>query len=203
MIKLVKRATMGQTVLLLLELLPATQVRAGPAGLALFDLPTLPNLETFGQYPILQFGAVLIGFIVTVAGLLGWKKGEKIGREASEASSSSHNVPVAELHFDGPIRAIFEGISDIKGRQLVARLEIKDDIAALLSMSRNSIIDKMAVLEGDLRDCIRDSLRDGNTATENRTRDVLNSINSLHERVDEIIRNQAVIIERSKKAGRG
>jgi hypothetical protein len=146
---------------------------------------------------------VLIGFIVTVAGLLGWKKGEKIGREASEASSSSHNVPVAELHFDGPIRAIFEGINDIKGRQLVARLEIKDDIAALLSMSRNSIIDKMAVLEGDLRDCIRDSLRDGNTATENRTRDVLNSINSLHERVDEIIRNQAVIIERSKKAGRG
>jgi hypothetical protein len=191
--KIIRWAMVDQGVLLLLELLPTTQLRASPV----FDLPTLPSFDALGHYPILQFGAVLIAFVMTVAGLLGWRKGEKIAKAEQAAA------PVAELHFDGPIKGIFDALSDIKGRQLLARLEFKDDVALLLSSSRNSIIDRVAALDADMRDCVSGAFRDSNNAMENRTRDVLNSINSLHERVDEIIRNQVIIIERAKKTGRG
>jgi hypothetical protein len=162
-----------------------------------FDLPTLPSFEALGHYPILQFGAVLIAFVMTVAGLLGWRKGEKIAKAEQAAA------PVAELHFDGPIKGIFDALNDIKGRQLLARLEGKDDVALLISAMRTVIIDKLDALDTGMRDCVAGAFRDSNSAMENRSRDVLNSINSLHERVDEIIRNQVIIIERAKKTGRG
>jgi hypothetical protein len=195
------RAVADQSVLLLLEFLPATQVRANQA---LIDIP-IPGVETFGNYPILQLGAVLIAFAVTVAGILGWKKGEKLGKDRAAEVTVNTGPPVAELHFDGPIKATFDALSDIKARQLLMRLEIKDDLAVLLSGSRNTIIDRLTALQADLRDCIHDSLRDGNNATENRVRDLAGNINSLHERVDELIRNQSTIMSQLaiRKTGRG
>jgi hypothetical protein len=180
---------LDQGVLLLLELLLTTQLRASPA------LVDLPMPEALGNYPILQFGVVLITFIVTCAGILGWKKGEKSTKDTSvEVNLGPQQPPVAELHFDGPIKGIFDALQDIKGRQLLFRLEIKDDVAALLSQSRNVIVD-----------CIHDALRDSNAATENRVRDLTVNMNSLHERVDDLIKNQATIMERLsiKKTGRG
>lgn len=192
-----------QSILLLLELLPTTQLLASPLASPLFDLPAIPNLDMFGKYPILQFGVVLVAFIVTVAGLLGWKKGEKLGKDAAAVAAAS-SAPVAELHFDGPIRGIFESLSDIKARQLLARLEIKDDFAVMLSGSRNTIVDKLALVQADIRDCIADAVRDQNTQTENRVRDLATNLGTVHERIDELMRVLAAIEDRlPRKAGRG
>lgn len=165
-----------------------------PLAFPLFEVPTVPNLDAFGNYPILQFGVVLIGFIVTVAGLLGWKRGERLGREA--AANLPENPPVAELHFDGPIKGIFEDLRDIKAHQLLARLENKEDVAVMLSASRNAIIDKLAAVQADMRSCIADAVRDQNTQTENRVRDLANNMGEIHKRIDELMRTQATILER-------
>jgi hypothetical protein len=195
---------LGQTVAdqsaqLLLGLLLTTRLSASPvASQLLIDIPSVPNLDGFGHYPILQFGVVLIAFIVTVAGLLGWKRGEK----ATQATAAPETV--AELHFDGPIKGVFDALSDLKARQLLLRLEFKDDLAIMLSGSRNTIVDRLGVLEGDIRDCIANAGRDHNAATENRIRDVVVNLNSLHERVDKMMNTLATIEDRiPRKAGRG
>jgi hypothetical protein len=173
----IRNVLRGQSALLLLELLPVTRATAGPLVLPLFDIPTLKDID-FGHYPILQFGLVAIAFIVTTAGLLGWKKGERLGKEAA----ANNAAPVAELHFDGPIRGIFDALGDIKARQLLARLEIKDDVAVLLSTSRGAIVD---VVES----CIRDH----EAAMERRFSDTNNNLNSLHLRLDDIMKSLAHI----------
>jgi hypothetical protein len=199
LMRVTRRAIMDQGVLLLLELLPTTQLIANPLASPLLDIK-MPGLDFFGPYPILQFGIVLIAFIMTVAGLLGWRKGEKIGREQAAAAS----VPVAELHFDGPIKGMFDGLNDIKARQLLARLEIKDDVAILLSQMKTGIVDKLAAVQSDIRDCIGDAVRDQNAQTENRVRDLANNLHTVHERIDELMRVLATIEDRlPRKAGRG
>ena len=191
--KRIRQTIQDQSALLLLELLPTTQLIASPLASPLLDIPTLPNLDAFGHYPILQFGIVLIGFIVTVAGLLGWKRGERLGRENAATNATVAAAPVAELHFDGPIRGIFEDLRDIKARQLLARLEIKDDFAVLLSGSRNSVIDKLAALQGDNREVIENCIRDHEATMENRFRDLNSSINviqvRLNQRIDELMKS--------------
>lgn len=195
-------ALVAQNGLSLLALLLTTPLTAKPLAFPLLEIPIIPDLDVFGKYPILQFGIVVIAFVVTVAGLLGWKKGEKAGKE--QAALAPSTVPVAELHFDGPIRAIFEGLSDIKARQLLARLEIKDDFAVLLTGSRNSIVDKLALVQADIRDCIASAVRDQNTQTENRVRDLATNLGTVHERIDELMRLLSQIEDRlPRKAGRG
>jgi hypothetical protein len=155
-----------------------TQLSASPLVLPLFEVPAIPNFDGFGQYPILQFGAVLLAFFMSIAGLLGWKRGERLGKE----NAANNSAPVAELHFDGPIKGIFDGLSDIKARQLLARLELKDDVALLLSTSRGAIVD-----------VIENCIRDHETAMERRFSDVNTNINSLHARLDDIMKSQAHI----------
>jgi hypothetical protein len=183
----IRNVLRDQSALLLLASLPTTQLSASPLVLPLFDIPTLKDID-FGHYPILQFGLVAIAFIVTVAGLLGWKRGERLGKEAA-----ANVAPVAELHFDGPIKGIFDALSDIKARQLLARLEIKDDMAVLLSGSRNMIIDRLGVLQSENREVVEKNIRDHEASMERRFSDVNTNINSLHARLDDIMKSQAHI----------
>jgi hypothetical protein len=167
------------------------------------DLPgrTPEALERLlGPYPILQFAAAAIVVVVTAIGALAWLKGEKWGKASAEAEKvSASQPPAVQLYFDGPLKAIFETLNDIKGRQLVGRLEIKDDFAALLSTSRHSLIDKLASVQAEVIERVSEVLRDHESGMENRFRD-LNSnvngntnridqnVNATHTRIDEIVK---------------
>lgn len=81
------------------------------------------------------------------------------------------------VDFSGPLKDIGEQLGDIKGRQLIARLEIKDDFAALLSSTRHALANNMITVQADINDNIENRFRDTNT-----------NINSIHQRVDEMMR---------------
>jgi hypothetical protein len=158
------------------------------------DLPMLPK-EVFGPYAILQFAAALVGFSIVVVGGLLALRGERKRKDAATAagvaaSSAGAAGPALEVYFNGPLK-------DIKGRQLIGRLEIKDDFAVLLSTSRNNIVDKIALLQNDINSTTMEVLRDHEAAMENRFRDIHSAIggnlNSIHARLDIVLQQLAKI----------
>jgi uncharacterized protein YukE len=84
-------------------------------------------------------------------------------------------------------------LNDIKARQLLARLEVKDDMAVLLSGSRNTIIDRLGVLQSENREVVEKNIRDHEASMERRFSDVNTNINSLHARLDDIMKSLAHI----------
>lgn len=196
----------GQLLCCLLELLPekaiAGRLLTSTLLMPLLDLPgkAPDSLERLlGPYPILQFAAAAIVVVVTAVGALAWLKGEKWGKASAEADKASGTqTPAVQLYFDGPLKAIFETLNDIKGRQLVGRLEIKDDFAALLSSSRHSLLDKMMSSQSEIIERIAEVLRDHDLNMDNRFRDLNNvatnstdrietNVNSVHQRLDLVL----------------
>jgi hypothetical protein len=148
-------------------------------SIPLLDLPGHgpESLERLlGPYPILQFAAAAIVVVVTAVGALAWLKGERWGKASAEAEKFNATQPAVQMYFDGPLKAIYETLNDIKGRQLVARLEIKDDFAVLLSTSRHTLVEHANEL-----------VRDHETNMDNRFRDLNNNVNALHTRIDQLI----------------
>jgi hypothetical protein len=115
---------LGHALLLSLELFPTILHSQPLTQHALMEVQH-PSFDAIalGPYPILQFGAAAIGFLITTMGVLAWFRGERLGKANLLAPEAP---PVAELHFDGPLKDIYSKMSDIRAHQLLARLEIKD-----------------------------------------------------------------------------
>jgi hypothetical protein len=153
--------------------------------------PLKQGIEALGPFPILQMGAAVSLFIVICIGSLLFLKGMKLGKSNAEANVApvggpTNAAPAMELYFNGPLKAIFEMLSDIKGRQLIGRLELKEDFAILLSQSRHSLGDKLVTVQASVHDCVVEGLRDQSAALENRFRDLNGNINQIHHRMDDM-----------------
>jgi hypothetical protein len=153
--------------------------------------PLKQGIEALGPFPILQMGAAVSLFIVICIGSLLFLKGMKLGKSNAEANVApvggpTNAAPAMELYFNGPLKAIFEMLSDIKGRQLIGRLELKEDFAILLSQSRHSLGDKLVTVQASVHDCVVEGLRDQSAALENRFRDLNGNINQIHNRMDDM-----------------
>lgn len=98
----------------------------------------------------------------------------------SKAENASNANPAIEVYFNGPLKAIFETLTDIKGRQLIARLELKEDFAVLLSQTRNNLASSIAQVQEDINDQL-----------ENRFRDTNGNINGVHTRLDDVMKSLA------------
>jgi hypothetical protein len=159
--------------------------------------PMKQGIEALGPFPILQVGAAVSLFIVICIGSLLFLKGMRLGKSNAEASVSvggpTNAAPAMELYFNGPLKAIFEMLSDIKGRQLVGRLEMKEDIAILLSQSRHSLGDKLVTVQASVHDCVVEGLTAQSSALENRFRDLNGNINQIHQRLDDVVKTLARI----------
>lgn len=104
-------------------------------------------------------------------------KGMKIGKGPEAAAMTS---PALEVYFNGPLKAIFEALTDIKGRMLVVRLETKEDFAVLLSQTRHNLANSMVQVQEDINDNL-----------ENRFRDTNSNVNSIHSRLDDVMKSLA------------
>jgi hypothetical protein len=152
---------------------------------------TLPGVDSIlGQYPILQFGVAIIVFVCSVVGTLLLKRGEKLGRDSLvEASTPPPINPAApiQMFFDGPLKAIFESLQDIKGRQLVGRLEMKEDVSVLIANSRHTVLDRLQVIQIDINNTVMEAMRDFNTVAAERSRELNHNINNVHTRLDQVM----------------
>lgn len=156
---------------------------------ALETNPIKTGIEALGPFPILQMGAALLLFMIIGIGSFLFLKGMKFGKgnEDKERPVSS----ATEVYFNGPLQAIFEALTDIKGRQLIARLEMKEDFAVLISASRHALADKLIIVQDNVNDAMADAVRNHETSMENRFRDANTNINSLHSRMDDVMRSLA------------
>jgi hypothetical protein len=82
------------------------------------------------------------------------------------------------MFYQGPLKAIFDLLTDIRGRQSLNRLEVRDEFAQLLSAQPQCNLHTVGT-----------ALRDLEARNENRFRDVMENINSVHERIDGVNEN--------------
>lgn len=157
-----------------LLLLYTTPVTAEPA------YPAIP-LGGLDGYPTLKLlAAMLTVFIPALGALLYLKanyfkpKDEPITIDVGGVKIDAANV----MFYQGPLKAIYDLLTDIRGRQALNRLEVRDDMAALLSQSRTA-----------LDASVGNALRDFETRHDRRIETVQNNINSLHERIDDVNEN--------------
>lgn len=169
-----------------LTLAQTVTLAPSPSYLAKSEATGIPGIpmEALGQFPILQFVAGLMTLMIFGAALLLWLKARLPKDEQPAANPFAGNTVDATtaIYFTGPLKAIFEGINDIKARQLLNRLETKDDFAGLLSDQRRQIQD---VIE-------RSNAADlqSRTAAEARVTD---NINAVHERIDDVAQSLVTI----------
>lgn len=157
--------------------------------------PKIP-LDSLGQFPILQlFGGILTILIPVMAWLLYLKAAYFKGKPAEPISVDVSGVKIDAanvMFYQGPLRAIFDLLTDIRGRQSLSRLEVRDDFAGLLSASRNTLADNVGTMITDLE-----------ARQENRFRDLRDNINSVHTRIDgvneNLIRIDTILDNRGRK----
>jgi len=153
--------------------------------------PPIP-LEGLDNYPTLKLLAALLTVLIPAAGALLYLKASYF-KPKSEAVhmdvGGGVKIDAANVMFyQGPLKAIYDLLTDIRGRQGLARGETREDIAQLLSQSRQQIDSNVG-----------NAIRDLETRAENRFRDVRDNVNSVHERIDEVNANLirvATLLER-------
>lgn len=159
-------------IVLILPMLMATAI-AGEGG------SHIPGTELLGPFPILQFFAALIVLVVIGAAGFVWLKGQK-----SNEPLSAPRAPEAaiQLFFDGPLKAIFEYLQDIRTRVSGLRMEMRDEFAQLLSSHRATVIREIETSRDDTRREMKDGMDDIN--------DKLKDINDILVRMDERDKNK-------------
>lgn len=146
------------------------------------SIPTI-HLESLDQFPTLKlFAAILTVILPLIGGLLYLKAAyfkPKPEQPITFDASGGVKIDAASVMFyQGPLKAIFDLLTDIRGRQSLSRLEVREDFAALLSANRKAICDTVGT-----------ALRDLEARNENRFRDVMENVNSVHERIDGVNEN--------------
>jgi hypothetical protein len=134
-----------------------------------------PALEALGPYPILQFFAALIILIVVGIGGLAWLRGEKQAKADAAIQPLDHpRSPegAVQLFFDGPLRAIFDSLTRLEAAMAVGKLENKDVVAALLSATRNTVLDAMTQAQAEVEGSMEINRRDAVEALHDLTAEV-------------------------------
>lgn len=154
-----------------------------------------PWSAVLGQYPILQFIVAVMTVVVISASALSYLKAGMFKAKEPvrvEGDQVKINADTA-MFYSGPLKAIFDLLTNIHAHQLLARLEHKDDVAALMSSSRHTILNKMADVQAEICEVVGDGFRDQEAHTENRVRDLNANVNALHTRLDGMQQSMARI----------
>ena len=142
------------------------------------DVAHIAN-DMLGPFPILQFFAALLVFAMVAVGGFAWIKGQKLNEPLSAPRAPEGAI---QLFFDGPLKAIFDYLQEIRQRQISNRLEVKDDIAVIISNQRNTLSAEIEDSKRSLQKCMEDGFR--------QMHDRLDDFNNLLVRMDERDKNR-------------
>jgi hypothetical protein len=135
---------------------------------------TIPSITMEGLPVALQYIAGIMTLLTFGTALLAWYRTNKPRTKTVNRLPEYEDVSTA-IYFTGPLKAIFDTIQDIKGRQILNRMEAKDDIAAMLSDQRRQLADHIERIGPNVGSQL--------TAAEHR---VNANINSVHSRIDDM-----------------
>lgn len=147
-----------------------------PLSLAKSD--TIPETlaPLMSSDPMLRYIAGAMTLMTFAAALLAWYKASKPKSDELAAAPKLEGDSVTAIYFTGPLKAIFDLLTEIKALLLLLRLQVKDDTAVLVSDAKGKIIDDMGdrIGQGEAR--------------------LTDNVNSVHERID-LVNNNLIRID--------